>query len=239
MNWMTRALPLVLAAVLTAAVPGHAQEGHATHHPDTVRQGAPEPGARQSMMAEKGMMGDMQGEGGMMSGGMMHAMMAPGPSPGMLLRQREALGIDDVQAERLEALQQEMAGECESRMEASRSAHEKAEAALGEDDPDFGAYESALRGMADQHVQMMVARARTARQALAILTPEQRSKLEETKASMHDGMMEGHGEGMRMMDGHDGGMSMMDGCPMMGAIGPHEKKSDEGGRHGHGTAGAR
>lgn len=238
MNWMTRVLPLALAAALTAPAPGHAQEGHAAHHPDrdTVRQRADQ---RPGMMGEKGMMGDMHGEDGMMSTGMMHATMTSGSSPGMLLRHREALGIDSAQVERLEALRQEMAGAREPHMEAMRSAHEKARAALEGDDPDFGAYESALREMADHHVGMMVARAQTARRALDVLTPEQRSKLEEMKASMDDKMMEGRGEGMRMMDGDDGGMSMMDGCPMMGGMGPSQKKSEEGGQHEHGPVGPR
>lgn len=176
---MTKAIPLMLAMALVAA-PAYAQQDHAAHHPD---QSADSP---QGQMAEDNA-GTMSGgmmKSDMMGDGMMGPMM-DAPSPGMLLRHREALGIDDAQADRLEALRQEMVG----------------------------------------------ARDRVSGRALDVLTPDQRSRLEEMKASMPDGMMRGHG----MMRGQ-GGMAGMDTCPMMGE---GEKASAGTGPHGHGEAGNR
>lgn len=173
----TKAIPLMLAMALAVAVPAYAQQGHAAHHPD------------QSADSPQGRMAD--DDAGTMSGGMMKSdmmgdgMMGPmmdAPSPGMLLRHREALGIDDAQADRLEELRQEMAGD----------------------------------------------RDRVSGRALDVLTSDQRSRLEEMKASIHDGMMSGHG----MMRGQ-AGMAGMDTCPMMGES---EKASAGTGPHDHGEA---
>lgn len=171
----TKAIPLMLAMALVAAAPAYAQQSHAAHHPD---QGADSP---RGQMAEgrAGTMGGGMMKDGMTGGGMIgHTMDTP--SPGMLLRHREALGIDDNQADRLEALRQEMAD----------------------------------------------ARDRVSGRALDVLTPDQRSRLEEMKASMHDGMMSGHG-----MMGGQGGMAGMNACPMMG-----ERASAGTGPHGYGEA---
>lgn len=189
----TKAIPLMLAMALAVAVPAYAQQGHAAHHPDQSADspqgqmaednaGTMSGGMMKSGMMSEGMMGD-----GMMGDGMMGPMM-DAPSPGMLLRHREALGIDDAQAERLEALRDEM----------------------------------------------MSTRDRVSGQTLEVLTQDQRTRLEEMKASMHAGMMKGEAMGA-MMGGQDG-MAGMDACPMMGE---GVKASTGTGPHGHGAAGNR
>lgn len=183
----TKAITLMLAMALTVAVPAYAQQGPAAHHPD---QSADSP---QGQMAEDNaetMCGGMM-KSGMTSEGMMGGMMGPmmdAPSPAMLLRHREALGIDDAQAERLETLRDEM----------------------------------------------MSARDRVSGQTLEVLTQDQRTRLEEMKASMHAGIMKGEAMGA-MMGGQDG-MVGMDACPMMGE---GVKASAGTGPHGHGEAGNR
>ncbi len=106
----------------------------------------------------------------------MMGMMA-GPSPSLILRQKEPLNLTDSQVERLEAIQKEVTGARESHMAQVRPLHMQAMKALEGDEPDLAGYESALKKLADHHVSMQVEMARFGQRALEVLTPEQRSNV--------------------------------------------------------------
>lgn len=194
-----------LAAALTAAllvVPaGLTAQGHAAHH-----GGADGSAAAPRAMMGAGMMGSMQ-SGPMMGG------------PRILLAQRERLDLTDDQVTRLEELQ--------SRMDELRSSHRTEMLSVREelgslraaDDLDLDRYESLLRRQADLRVEMQVQMARTRREALGVLTDEQRSELSAGAAAMGR-MQPGAGMPGAGMHGATPGMGMGTGRMNMMGGGP-------------------
>lgn len=156
-------------------------------------------------------------------GMMEHCPMMGGVSPAMLLGHADALNLSADQVQRLEALRDQAAGP--AHMHGAMAAHRQAAELLQAERPDLAAYEAKLREAADHMVQNHTTMARTAVEARAILTPEQRTKLAslDHAAMGHSG---GHGQGAMHGAGHAGMMN----CPMMGG------KSDAGAKaegHGH------
>lgn len=176
------ALPLFLALLLTA--PADAQHGGM--------------GQQQSgqMMPGMGMMSGMMGAGmmdqhmQMMRQGM--GMMATGgPGPTLILRMRDVLALSNEQVGDLEEIRDR--SQSESMSETVMQAHRRAQQALAGDDPDFDAYESALRDAMDDMVEMHVEMARATAEAKEVLTEEQRTRLEEIGHGMMGNMMMGPG----------------------------------------------
>ena len=158
----------------------------------------------------QGMQG-MQGCMGMMGG----------PPPAMLLQHQDELGLSADQVTRLESLK-DAAGPG-THMAAVKSAHSRAAEAIEGAEPDWTAYETALRDAAEHMVQAHTAMARAAVSARDVLTPAQREQLS------------GMGHGMDGKMGGDGAAhSGMMGCMMMGGMHGDMGGSDAGGAgHGH------
>ncbi len=207
----SRTLALLLGALV---VPGtvFAQADHQAHHAqaqDTVQragmmgQGMMSPGMMMGMMAQRHPMMGMMGMMGMIGV----------PDPAMILKQKDALKLNDSQVQRLEALQQEAADAHRSHMEEVEPLRNRLLGAAQSDELDLSEYESALKSLADQHVRMQVEMAGLAREAVDVLTPDQRSNLRYGIRLMR-GMMSGE-----MMQGMMQN-TPMEGCPMMmGAAG--------------------
>ncbi len=185
-------------------------QSHEQHHPQGQER------SQQGMMQQgQGMMG-MMGQGhGML--GMMG--MAAGPGPGMILRQKEALNLNESQIQRLEALEDQLAEARETHMKEVPPLRTQAMEAVKGEKPDLSNYESALKKLAEHHVRMQVEQARFSQQALDVLTPEQRSNVRFGMHLMREMM------GGRMMQGGviqggmmQGGMMGAGGCPMMGEM---------------------
>ncbi len=190
-------LALLMAGGL--ALPGVLPaQSHQQHHP----QGQEKP--QQAMMLRgQGMMG-MRGQGhGMMGMGMMTS-----PGPSMILKQKEALKLNESQVERLEALQKQLAEARETHMEEIAPLRGQAMEAVKGEKPDLSRYESTLKKLAEHHVRMQLDMARLNQEALNVLTQEQRSNV---GYGMHR-MGEMMGGGMMQ-----GGMMGAGGCPMMEA----------------------
>lgn len=156
--------------------------------------------------AMRGMMGGMQGMGGLM-GGMMEGMMAPQGAQD-LLAMRQALGLTDAQVQQLRTIADQSAPAVRPHMEAAMQAHHAAMQAMEADPPDVARFQTELQAAANHFVEAQVARARSAVQALAVLTPEQRANVRFAMRLQH----------ARMMQGMSGmGMSGMQGMRMPGA----------------------
>jgi Spy/CpxP family protein refolding chaperone len=158
-----------------------------------------------------------------------HCPMMGVAQPAMILRHVDDLGLSQDQVRRIEAIRDRADGA--AHMQGAMATHRQAAELLRADQPDLAAYEARLRQAADHMVQAHTSMARTAVDARAILTPEQRASL----AGMAHGTMghgamghgAGHGHGA-MGEGH-AGMTM--GCPMMGG---QQSPSDGGaGHHDH------
>ncbi len=145
-----------------------------------------------------------------MGQGMMGMMSGPGPE--IVLMQKDALALSESQVERLQALASEAKEARQEHLQEIQPLHQQAQAALAGDTPDLAAYESALRAAAEHQVALQLQAARQFQQALAVLTPEQRSNLRYGMRLMH-GMMSGGMMGGMMQGGG------MPGCRMMGATG--------------------
>ncbi len=141
--------------------------------------------------------------------------MLGGPSPQMLLENRDALGLTAEQVSRIEALRDEAMEAVMPHMQTAMSAHGLAARQLQAHPPDFKAYEAGLREIADQMVLAHVAVARIAVRTGNLLTPEQRATLEERmsqNAMMGDRQgMSGNAAGM----GPGGMGGMFEHCAMM------------------------
>lgn len=202
-----RKLSILAVSALLGSAPAAAQQGQGQHHMP------------------------MQGEA--MHGGMQCMAMMGGPPPQMLLQHREALGLSADQVNRLEALQERARETAMPHMHPAMQAHMAAADLLKGDSPDFQGYETKVREAADHMVRTHVAMARIAVDARHVLTPEQRSTLEE----LGDGMMGGGQHGMmgaghRQMDRSAmRGMAMghMIGCMLMGG----DMAQDEQGGNNH------
>lgn len=179
MKRIATAAALVLALPLAAAAQGHGQQ---------ERQGQP--------MMEHGMMG--QGMHGAMG------MMMARPGPGMLLRVKGTLGLDEDQVQRLEAMHEEARSAMEQHREAARAARMEAHQAMMGETPDLEAFQAALEEAARHDVQATMAMARVHVQAADVLTAEQAATLE----TLMEGMHEMRGEGMHRMQGEGMGEGM-------------------------------
>lgn len=160
--------------------------------------GQQQPGQQSGqMMQGMGMMSGMMGEGMMdqrmiqMMGQGMGLMATGGPGPNMILRMRDVLDLSDEQVGHLEEIRDGSEGQPMS--ETVMQARERAQQALAGDNPDFDAYESALRDAMDGMVEMHVEMARVTAEAKEVLTEEQRMRLEEIGHGMMGGMMMGPG----------------------------------------------
>lgn len=140
----------------------------------------------------------------------MAGMMTPGPA--MILRMRGPLGLTDAQATQIEAARDRMAMELQPHVEAARSARMDAASILQSPTPDMPALEAALEDAANHEVQAELARSRGLLATRAVLTPDQRARLQLGMAMMHE-MMGGMMEGMHS--------NMMSGDPPPAAAGPH------------------
>lgn len=183
---MTRRLTTALAAALALAVltpgPALAQEHHGGE--------AEAEESRQGMMMNHGPMAhDRMGPDHRSA---MMAAMAFGPGPMMLLHQKDALGLTEDQASRLDSLR---AGMHET-MEEHRSAMEEVHGAMKElaasGEPGMDRFRELLERMADARVELAVEMARTHRRAMDVLTEEQRSNARYGMKLMHRMMMDGH-----------------------------------------------
>lgn len=217
----TRRLTTALTAALALAVlipgPALAQEHHGGE--EEAEQ------SRQQMM-DRGMMDRPAMQRGMMSHGpmardgmgpdhrsAMMAAMAFGPGPMMLLHQKEALGLSEEQASRLDSLRAAMHGTLEEHRSAMEEVHGAMKELAASEEPGMDRFRELLERMADAWVEMAVEMARTHRRAMDVLTEEQRSNARYGMELMHRMMMERHhGEGHGHMEdrglmedrGHDG-----------------------------------
>lgn len=201
----TRNIVALLAAAALALPAGAFAQGGHQHGQQESR-----PGQEGAGPMGMGMMG-MHGEAAMMG--------MAGPSPALILAQREALDLTDDQVASLEALQERAAEAWKADMEAMHALHETLAAELEKPELDLAAYESALEQMADRHVAMAVAMAGTGQEALAILTDQQRSELRVGMRFMR-GMMRMRGGGPMGSEGEMGGGMMAGGMMGGGMMSP-------------------
>ena len=147
-------------------------------------------------------------------------MSAMAAGPAAALEQRQELGLSADQVDRLEALGKQSADAGGAAMAQMKAVHDQAKAATGGDELDEAAARAAFRRMGELHADMAVAMLKARADTRAVLTPEQRTRLEALGAKgmgmmrgmMGGGMMKG-GMGMGGMMGM---MGHMGGCPMMG-----------------------
>jgi Spy/CpxP family protein refolding chaperone len=149
--------------------------------------------------------------GGKHAGGMMGMMSSFGPSPSLILKQKEALKLTDSQVTQLEAIKEDIGKARAAHMERAQPLKKQLTEVMKGESPDLSKYESALKKMAEEQVKMQVAMARFSQKALNVLNAEQRSNVR---------------YGMHLMRGMMGGGMMKSGgqgCPMMGSMGGGEK----------------
>jgi len=151
-------------------------------------------GMMQGMMGG-GMMGSGMMEGGMMQmmGQGMGLMPTGGPGPAVILEMRDSLGLSEEQVGQLEEIRDRHHTAHSQMGDGPMGAHSRAKEAITGDNPDFQAYESALRDMADSMVQMHVGMARSAAEAREVLTAEQQEMLTQIGQGMMRGMRMGPG----------------------------------------------
>ncbi len=170
---------------------------------------------------------------GGMHGGMMQMMrdcpMMQGmaQSPAAALDHRDELGLTDAQVQRLQALRAATEQTHAQAMKGMTALHEQIAGATAGDRFDEAATRAAFDRMGDLHAETGVAMLRTRHRVRQLLSPEQRTKLDELG-----------GGGMMGMGGMMGGMEMpncpMHGGSMQGGMDSHSGQHDE-----HGTPVAR
>ncbi|MFV1986892.1 MAG: Spy/CpxP family protein refolding chaperone, partial [Gemmatimonadota bacterium] len=141
-----------------------------------------------SMMGGEGggsMMGG-EGRGSMMGGEGMVAIM--GTKLSTILRQKDALGLTETQIQDVEAVQQRLGQRHETHKEDMKAMAARRAEILGEDQPDLEDLESILSKEADERVEMHMYMARSGREALQLLSEEQRSNLQYARRLSHNGM---------------------------------------------------
>lgn len=156
--------------------------------------------------------------------------------PAAVLKHGDALELTEAQMRQLETLREAMAGNREPGMERMMESHRQLAGATEQGQFDEASARAALERMSSLHTEMALGMLRTRARVHEILTPEQRTELDELSGGMMQGGMMGmmrmmmngdsmggmmHGEGMEGMNGM-GGMGMMDmmeHCPMMGGMG--------------------
>lgn len=162
------------------------------------------PGGMQGMAA----MGGMAMQRDMMGGMGMQGMMAPS-GPQDVLAMAQALGLTDAQVQKLRAIAEQAHAAAQPHAQAAMQAHHAAMQALDSDSPDLATFEARLREAATHQVEAQVAAARAATQALAVLTPEQRSNVRFALRLQHARAMQG------MMMGGSPDMTKRDSTPAM------------------------
>lgn len=172
-----------LVAIMLAAAPAMAQ-GHHGARADSSRG-----------------MGMMQGQSGMMQGGMMQMMhgrsgmmMGMAMGPGMVLRLQQSLDLTDSQVTELETLRDSARSTMRQHMMQGMQVMRAAAELLSSDSPDLDGYETRLREATNHMVLAHTAMARAAVEARQVLTPEQRERLSLARQMMHEmqpGMMGG------------------------------------------------
>ena len=188
---MRRTLAVLVALVLVAA-PAAAQ-GHHGARADSSRG-----------------MGMMQGQSGMMQGGMMQMMhgqsgmmMGMVMGPGMILRMQGSLELTESQVEQLETLHDSVQSTMRQHMMQGMRVMHAASGMLASDSPDVEAYENQLREATNHMVLAHTVMARAAVEARQVLSPEQRQQLSLARQMMHEmhpGMMDGGMRNRGMMD---------------------------------------
>lgn len=179
--------------------------------PAAAQQGQPTP--RQNMPGW-GMHGQMMGPGTMGMG--MHG-------PGMILAFKSSLGLSDVQVQQIQKIGDDARTTMQKDMQQAQQAHQAAVQALMSNPPDAGAYQKNLQQAANDFVSAQVAMAQAYVNARKVLTDQQRQKLDDGAAMIHDllrqrGMMGGW---MRPgMMGHGGMGGWSHGGMMQGWMGP-------------------
>jgi len=176
-------IPLLLVVGLPTLLSG---QTHDEHH-STTGEAAPAP----AMEPGEGM------KAGMMMGGMMTRM----SSPKMLLELSEVLSLTPEQVADLETLQSEVSEPRASRMESAHGARERAAALLEKEAPDFSAYEKAMIEAETKVGRVRASMAVEAARARALLTPDQREKLQHHRNHMGP-MMRQRQEGHSPSGGH-------------------------------------
>lgn len=177
--------------------------------PAAAQQGQPTPGQN---MPGWGMHGQMMGPG----------MMGMGThGPGMILALKSALGLSDAQVQQIQKIRDDARTTAQKDMQQALKAHQAAVQALMSDNPDTSAFQKNLQQAANDFVSARVAMAQAYVNARKALTDQQRQKLDEGAAMIHElmrqhGMMgRGNSMGWGMM-----GHGMMHGGMMQGWMGP-------------------
>src|SRR5262245_36327524 len=189
MRWMAIAF-LVVVALMTVVAPAAAGAPTGTFEEAgrLVDQFASRLGAIGAELVQQ-----MQpGRGGM--GGMMERMMgdpAERPLITIMLHHRAELGLSADQVSRLETLRDDFTREAIRRGADIRIAELDLAALLEKDPVDLTKVETKVREVAQLRADLRIARLRTVEQGKAVLTPEQRTRLQ---AMLSGGMMH-HGSG--------------------------------------------
>lgn len=178
-----------LAGILLSSGLVFAQQ-HSEHH---QRPEGPPP---QQMMMQMGEEHAMMGMG-----------MMSGPSPMMILKQREALGLSDAQVERLQSLEEQLEKAHQAHMKEVMPLRHSAMEALKGEQPNLASYEAALKKLSGPHIAMQVELARVSQEALKVLSAEQRSNVRYGMRLMREEGMVGSGRCPMMMEHPGGGHS--------------------------------
>lgn len=203
-----RSVALAAAALLALPAVALAQD-------TTGTQGDSAPGQRSAVPYGYGMMGY-----GMMGGGYGMGMM--GSPAGAILAQKDALGLTTGQVARLDSLQQQSSDAWRAHWTLMQGIHEQMGKLSGSKQSDVEQYQKLMQQMASSGAAMHVQIAKLGEEALQVLTPDQRSKLDASWRSGGWGGMPGrhgmYGGGYRGMmgPGHMMGPGYMMGPGSMG-----------------------
>lgn len=137
---------------------------------------------------QHGTMGMMQhGAAGQARGGEAVAEPAHPVTPAMLIRHAGDLGLTADQQAKVSELAKTSQTACAQHMQAAQASHQAAAALLRKATPDVTGYEQGLKEAAGHMIAGHVAVVQAGIEAEALLTPEQRQKLEASAAGMHGG----------------------------------------------------
>jgi Spy/CpxP family protein refolding chaperone len=203
MRKMTRAVlvTVALTTVVTPAAAG-APTGPFEEAGRMVDQWAGRLSAFGTELAQQ-MQSGRDGMGGMM--GRMMGDPAERPLITIMLHHRTELGLSADQASRLETLRGDFAREAIRRGADIRIAELDLATLLEQDPVDLTKVETKVREVAQLRADLRIARLRAVEQGKAVLTPEQRTRLQ---AMLSGGMMMPHGSGRAPMPRPSAGMGM-------------------------------
>ena len=193
---------------------------------------SPQPHGERGMMS--GMMDGMMGNMREMMGRMMRdcpMMGAMGSGPSAALEQREALGLTDAQAERMESLRSRASEAQSEMMPRMHAIHAELAQLTGRGQFDEAAVRRTFARMGELHTDMGVAMLRAQYDAQQVLTPEQRAMLAESQGERGQMMGGDHMRGMMGSMDQIGGMGVMQHCPMMQGMMRGMMQSDTGASH--------